>query len=406
MKRLLLLGGSRYLIPAIKAAHELGVYVITADYLPSNAAHKYADEYHNVSIVEKDAVYELANRLKVDGIMSYATDPGVVVAAYVAEKLGLPTSPYDSVALLQNKGKFRAFLRDNGFNVPYAKSYNDPKDAVKESDAFRWPVIVKPVDSAGSKGVRRVDKKEDLVKAAQYALKYSLSDEFIVEEFIEQQGFSSDTDSFSIDGKLVYASFNNQWFDKEAANPYAPSGFIWPSCMPIVVQNELRSELQRLMSLLHMGTTIYNIETRQGKDGKAYIMECTPRAGGNRLAEVLRMASGQDIITASVKAALGMPIEEELTDPVYSGHWGEVILHSNQDGIFERLDINEEFRKKNIKEIDLWVNPGDEIHSFTGANEAIGTLVIQCESQNELYEALDSVRDFVWVVVKNRGMLV
>lgn len=85
MKRLLLLGGSRYLIPAIKAAHKLGVYVITADYLPDNAAHKYADEYHNVSIVEKDTVYELAKRLKVDGIMSYATDPGVVVAAYVAE---------------------------------------------------------------------------------------------------------------------------------------------------------------------------------------------------------------------------------------------------------------------------------------------------------------------------------
>lgn len=400
MKRLLLLGGSRYLIPAIKAAHELGVYVITADYLPDNAAHKYADEYHNVSIVEKDAVYELAKRLKVDGIMSYATDPGVVVAAYVAEKLGLPTSPYDSVALLQNKSKFRAFLRDNGFNVPYAKSYYDPKDAVKELDVFRWPVIVKPVDSAGSKGVRRVDKREKLIEAAQYALKYSLSKEFIVEEFIEQQGFSSDTDSFSLDGKLVYASFNNQWFDKEAANPYVPSGYIWPSSMSTEIQNELRFELQRLMSLLHMGTSIYNIETRQGKDGKAYIMECTPRAGGNRLAEVLRMATGQNIIMASVKAALGMPIEEELTDPVYSGHWGEVILHSNEDGIFERLDINEEFRKKNIKEIDLWVKPGDEIHSFTGANEAIGTLVIQCESQDELYEALDSVWNLVQVIVK------
>lgn len=400
MKKLLLLGGSRYLIPAIKAAHELGVYVITADYLPDNAAHKYADEYHNVSIVEKDTVYELAKQLKVDGIMSYATDPGVVVAAYVAEKLGLPTSPYDSVALLQNKGKFRAFLRDNGFNVPYAKSYTDPNEAVKEADDFRWPVIVKPVDSAGSKGVRRVDKRDDLIDAAQYALNYSLSDEFIVEEFIEQQGFSSDTDSFSVNGKLVFASFNNQWFDKDAVNPYTPSGYTWPSSMPADILSELRSELQRLMSLLHMGSTIYNIETRQGKDGKAYIMECTPRAGGNRLAEVLRMAGGQDIIMASVKAALGMPIEEELSDPVYSGHWGEVILHSNENGVFESLDINEEFCKNNVKEIDLWVKPGDEVHSFTGANETIGTLVIQCESEEALKNALDSIRDLVQVRVK------
>ncbi|MGN0498287.1 MAG: ATP-grasp domain-containing protein [Acutalibacteraceae bacterium] len=400
MKKLLLLGGSRYLIPAIKAAHELGVYVITADYLPDNAAHKYSDEYHNVSIVDKETVLKLAQELCVDGIMSYATDPGVTVAAYVAEKLGLPTSPYESVALLQNKGKFRAFLRDNGFNVPYAKTYTDPQAALQEADDFNWPVVVKPVDSAGSKGVRRVDDRDELVDAAKYALKYSLTDEFIVEEFIEQIGFSSDTDSFSVDGKLVYASFNNQWFDKDAANPYTPSGYIWPSSMPADIQSELRSELQRLMSLLNMGTTIYNIETRQGKDGKAYIMECTPRAGGNRLAEVLKLASGQDIIMASVKAALGMPAGEDLTDPVYNGHWGEVILHSNKDGIFEALDIDEDFLKNNVQELDLWINPGDEVHCFTGANETIGTLVIRCDSQEALNNALDSIHELVNVRIK------
>lgn len=401
MKKLLLLGGSRYLIPAIKAAHELGVYVITADYLPDNAAHKYSDEYHNVSIIEKEAVLALAKELRVDGIMSYATDPGVVVAAYVAEKLGLPTSPYESVALLQNKGKFREFLCNNGFNVPYAKSYKEPLDALKEVDDFQWPIIVKPVDSAGSKGVRRVDDRDALIDAARHALKYSLTGEFIVEEFIEQQGFSSDTDSFSVDGKLVYASFNNQWFDKQAINPYTPSGYIWPSGMPDNIQKELRSELQRLMSLLHMGTTIYNIETRQGKDGKAYIMECTPRAGGNRLAEVLKLASGQDIVTASVNAALGMPVEEDLSDPVYSGHWGEIILHSNENGIFETLDIDDEFLKNSVEEVDLWVKPGDEVHCFTGANEAIGTLVIRCESQQALNDALNSIHDLVRVRIKN-----
>ena len=101
MKKLLLLGGSRYLLPAIKAAHDLGVYVITADYLPDNYAHQFSDEYHNVSIIDRDAVLKLAEDLNIDGIMSYATDPGVVVAAYVADKLGLPTSPVKSVAILQ-----------------------------------------------------------------------------------------------------------------------------------------------------------------------------------------------------------------------------------------------------------------------------------------------------------------
>ena len=175
MKKLLLLGGSNYLLPAIKAAHELGVYVITCDYIPNNIAHQYSDEYHNVSIVDKEAVLQLAKGLNVDGIMSYATDPGVAVAAYVAEKLGLPTSPYDSVSLLQNKGRFRAFLKDNGFNVPVAKSYKDAVEAVKDANLFQWPVIVKPVDSAGSKGVTKIDKVEDLHNAAILAKKYSFT---------------------------------------------------------------------------------------------------------------------------------------------------------------------------------------------------------------------------------------
>lgn len=92
--------------------------------MPDNYAHQFSDEYHNVSIIDRDAVLKLAEDLNIDGIMSYATDPGVVVAAYVADKLGLPTSPVKSVAILQNKGKFRKFLAENGFNVPFAEAIN------------------------------------------------------------------------------------------------------------------------------------------------------------------------------------------------------------------------------------------------------------------------------------------
>ena len=96
MKRLLLLGGSRYILPVIEAAHKLGIYVITCDYLPDNIAHKYSDEYCNVSIIDKDAVLSAAEKLNIDGIMSFACDPGVTTAAYVAEKLGFSSAAYYS----------------------------------------------------------------------------------------------------------------------------------------------------------------------------------------------------------------------------------------------------------------------------------------------------------------------
>lgn len=151
-KKLMLLGGLRYLMPVIEEAHKLGVHVITADYLPDNIAHKYSDEYCNVSIIDKEAVLKAAQELKIDGILSHAVDPGVVSAAYVAEKMGLPFQcSYKTACILQDKHLFRQFLMDNGFNCPNAKGYDNEEDALKDVDYFNWPVIVKPVDSAGSK---------------------------------------------------------------------------------------------------------------------------------------------------------------------------------------------------------------------------------------------------------------
>ncbi len=90
MQRLMVLGGSRYALPVIKATHDLGIYAITVDYLPNNIAHKYSDEYCNISIVDKEATLKVAQERKIDGITSFACESGVVTAAYVAEKMGLP----------------------------------------------------------------------------------------------------------------------------------------------------------------------------------------------------------------------------------------------------------------------------------------------------------------------------
>ena len=199
MKKLLILGGSRYVIPVIQKAHAMGIYVITCDYLPDNVGHRYADEYHNVSIVEKENVLKLARELHVDGISSFATDPGVIIAAYVAEQLGLPTPPYASVNLLQHKDQFRAFLRENGFNVPFSKGYASEKEAMADADGLDYPVIIKPTDSAGSKGVTRVEQKEEMPAALQAAFSHSLCGRVIVEKFLEKVGYASSSECFSVE---------------------------------------------------------------------------------------------------------------------------------------------------------------------------------------------------------------
>lgn len=394
----MLLGGIHYLLPVIKAAHEQGYFVITADYLPDNIAHKYSDEYVNVSITDKEAVLKAAQEHQIDGIISFGVDPGVVAAAYVQEKMGLPSmGPYESVVILQNKDLFRAFLQEHGFNCPKSKGYSSIEEALADTDWLTWPMIVKPTDSAGSKGVTRVDSIGEYEAAIKYAFEKSIKGHIIVEQYLDKVGCSSDTDSFLLDGKFRFMSFNAQRFDTDAANPYAPSAYTWPSTFP---EHEayLTSELQRLMDLLHMQTSVFNIETRIASDGKPYIMECTPRGGGNRLCEMLRYATGVDMITAQVRAAVGDPVGDIEKKP-YNGHWAEIILHAPKAGRFGGLAINPT-QKADIEEIDLWVREGNHVAAFHGANDAIGTLVLHFDNKEDMEYAITHQREWLKVIVE------
>lgn len=398
-KKLMLLGGLRYLLPVIEEAHKLGAYVITADYLPDNIAHKHSDEYCNVSIINKDDVLAKAKELEIDGILSHAVDPGVVSAAYVAEQMGLPfQTSYKSACILQDKSLFRQFLKENGFNCPQAKGYSNAEDALKDVDYFNWPVIVKPVDSAGSKGVTKVTAPEDLLSAIEFALSCSISKNFIIEDFLDIVGYQSSADIFTVDGKLVYSAFSDQLFDKAAANPYTPAIEIWPASMEQSYQDDLTEQLQKLFTLLGVKTGIYNVESRVCSNGKAYIMEVSPRGGGNRIAELQDMATNQSLIRAEICKALSLPLEE-IVNPVYDGVWCNYILHSSVEGILKSVDINPEFEQKYIKDKGLIVEEGDHIAPFTGANTSLGTLFLRAETREELDRELANINNYVRIVL-------
>ena len=166
MKKLLLLGGSAQQVVAIKTARRLGYFTVLCDFLPDNPGQYEADKFYLVSTTDKEAVLKVAKDEKVDGVLAYASDPAAPIAAYVAEKLGLPGSPYESVEILCNKDKFRSFLSENGFCTPKAKGYTNIAEALDDirSGFFKTPVIVKPVDSSGSKGVGKINSYDEAEK--------------------------------------------------------------------------------------------------------------------------------------------------------------------------------------------------------------------------------------------------
>lgn len=396
-KKLLILGGDHFTIPVVEAAHKQGYYVITCDYLPDNVAHKHSDEFINYSTTDKEGILAWAKKHPIDGIVTF-TDSGVVTTAYVQHHLRLPQiGPLESVEILQNKARFRQFLTDNGFVVPKAKGFSKKEDALTSKDFFTLPIIVKPVDAAGSKGVTKVSEWSELEKAIDWAIKFSFSGDFIIESFIEKKGCSSDSDCFSVDGQFKFISFSAQRFDENAAGEYTPAAFSWPPAMSMQAQAELSSELQRLISLLGMRTTVYNVETRVGTDNKPYIMEISPRGGGNRLSEMMRFATGVDMITAAVRAAVGDSVEIE--QKPLDGYWAEIIVHADKTGCLEEIEIASEI-EPNVKEKDFWFKKGDEVKEFQSARDAIGTLVLRFDDAEKLEYAITHQREWLKVIVK------
>lgn len=391
-RKLLLLGGSRFLQPVIEAARELECHVITMDYLPNNDAHALSDEYVNVSVVDREAVLAAAKKLGVDGIMSFACDAGAVSAAYAAERLGLASvGPLESVSVLQNKPRFRRFLRDNGFNCPTALTFASADEAQRSCDDVPYPAIVKPADSAGSKGCERVDGPETLRGAVERALEFSITGTCIVEQFIEKACPSSDSDCFTVDGRFECVSFTAQYFDDQAANPYAPAAYGMPSGIPKAASLQLTEDLRHLANLLDMRTGVYNVETRVGTNGLPYIMEASPRGGGNRLCELLRYASGVDLIKASVVAALGeQPQGVEM--PEYDGFWYEVMLHSERGGTYCGIEYAGGFSEEHVIDEQVWIAEGAHVNAFRAGGDAFGSVIMRFDTQQE-FEAFRTSGD-------------
>lgn len=393
MKKILILGGTWFQLPAIQYAKSQGYYVITCDYLPSNPGHRYADEYHNVSTTDKEAVLFLAKTLRVDGILCFASDPAAPIAAYVSEQLGLPGNPYDKVCLLGEKHLWRQFLESNGFHVPKSKSYICYSDI--SLDEWNYPVMVKPVDSSGSKGITKVCNKQDISAAFEYALSFSRKKIIIIEEYIEKVGPQIGGDGFYGMDHLEFVCYGEQVVDNNITG-YVPCGMKFPAQLPSSLKERITKEIEHVISLSGLRNLSFNLEVMVDKSGCIYIMELGPRNGGNCIPEVIQNYTGVNMVALAVEAALGntLPIHISKKDHNFAYY----ALHSSVSGIYRGYQITTDFSGK-LNGAYIFIEEGTEIGVFLGSNQTIGILLLEFETRLDMDLFFDNPCNFIKVNV-------
>lgn len=389
MKKLLILGAMEMHVPLIRRAKELGIYVITCDYIPENPGHKLADEAYFDSTTDLEAVLSLAKKCNVDGIMTYNSDPAAATVAYVAEKLGLPGNSYDTVKTMSEKNLFREFLRINDLNVPKFGNYSSKEEVRSHFDEFSLPVIIKPVDSSGSKGVSVINNIDDVDAAIEFALSKSRCKRFIIEEFIEPIGHQLHGDGFVENGKIVFLCLGDHHFDS-SINNLVPYSTTFPSQHSSEEIQQCLEQIQFFISKVGFKNGGFNVELRISKrDKKAYIIDIGARNGGNFTPKVIEYSSGFNFMDKAIFAAIGEKSQEYDKSIQKRDFTSYLILHSDKEGIYKNAKLSDEIEKR-IVEKHMYVKSGDKIESFMGANAAIGVLILKYESREIMNRIVDN----------------
>ncbi|WP_430934933.1 ATP-grasp domain-containing protein [Saccharicrinis sp. 156] len=321
-------------VDLIKEAKRNGYQVITCDNNPYNVGHQFSDKFVNISLLDHEGLLRFAKDNNIDAVAAYSTDIGAISASYIAEKMNLVGNVLDSVVIMANKSRFRAFLKENDFLVPSFQVVVGFEEINLEN--LRFPLIVKPIDRSGSKGVHVVKNIQELKNKIGSALRFSIEKKVIVEEFIDTGFKQIHGDALVQNGELKFCCLGDQYFG-EGHLHFAPVATTFPSFAPDYLLRKIEDDLRRFLKLVGYANGGINIEIRIDKEEKVYFIELAPRFGGNYIPKVISRVCNLNLIRYAFDIAVGNKVvipKYKIDKRVF-----QFILRSKECGVFKSVSI-------------------------------------------------------------------
>jgi len=377
-KTLLVLAASHYQVPVIEQARRSGFRIITTDNIPENPGHRLADRCYNVDTTDRHSVLSICRKEKVAGVISACTDVAVPTAAYIASNMGLPGVPVESAEICCYKMAFRKFLRENDFPVPEAHCFTVSTHPPQQ--IFRERCIIKPDWSSGSKGIFIVSSYEEFLGRIKESLIFSPTGKGVCETFIE--GFQGTCEGIIRRGKVVWRMITDR---RTAELPYVTTcGHRVPSSLTREKQEELVALIEAICQRLHIFDSVFDCDFVSSASN-VFILEISPRLGGNSLTSLVKYAAGFDIIDYAIHQACNitqpMPAMPKIilpTELILFGVMREGHLQYNEA---EVLSLKNELW---IRELELDYPPGVKVQPFINGRHRLGQAIVCAHSSVEL----------------------
>ena len=352
-------GGSHAELPLIRSLHALGYFVISTGMNTEGLGHREADLYIPADFSDRESVLTIAKEQKVAGIVSGCNDFAYLSAAYACDKLGLPghDSP-ETAERIHHKDAFRSLLKAQGLPYPafqLCRNYGELKEL---EERLNLPVVVKPTDLTGGKGVAVCHTWEQARRQFEIAIGATRQDAVLVEEYIE--GSNHGVSLLLQNGKVRFSFFDNEeyWL-----NPYLVSGAYSPSDLEEETKEEIRRQIEIIAQAEQLCDGLFHCQCIVKEDKTPFLIDPCRRAPGDLYIQLVSYATGIDYPMAIVKNELGLSASEELSFTPQQRNIARECIMSDQNGIIEGFTIAPEYERHIIHKLQ-WGRVGDRIEDY------------------------------------------
>ena len=387
MKKLMIMGAGIYQVPLIKKAREMGIYTIAVSIPGNYPGFPLADQVCYENTVDYDRILQIAREEKIDGIVTAGTDVAVITIGKVCDELGLTGLSFEAAKVASNKILMKKKYEEYGVRTARFREVSFEEDVYEKTKELNFPLIFKAVDTSGSRGIIRVNSREEFEGARQVVQANTRSHYYIVEEFLEGEEFGAQ--AFVYRGKVQFILPHGDYVFQ--GDTGVPIGHFAPYDLGEAIVEDAREQLEKAIEAMGLDNCAINADFIL-KDGKTYVLELGGRSGATCLAELVSIYYGFDYYEKLILAALGEDVDfpQEYAVPNAS-----MLLRSDRDGVIQSIE-NDNEPDEDICEIQFDYKPGDQVYKFHVGPHRIGHVITKGatlqEAVDKLQEALGKIR--------------
>lgn len=392
MKKIMILGAGIYQVPLINAAKRLGLYTIVVSIPGKYPGFELADKVYYENTVDTETILKIAKEESIDGIVTAGTDVAVKTIGVVCDAMGLRGLSEVGADIAANKFLMKTKYEEMGVSTARFRQISFDDDSYEEKLVeLNFPLIFKSVDSSGSRGIMRVDSKEDFSRARENVKENTRSDYFIVEEFIDGEEFGAQ--AFVQDGKLEFILPHGDYVFK--GDTGVPIGHYAPIDVTEDLIKQTEEELAKAIKAMELDNCAINADFIM-KDGRVYVLELGGRSGATCLAELTSIYYGFDYYEKILQVALGEKVDfsSDMSVPNAS-----MLLMADKDGVIKSQN-NGNPADEDIVEVGFDYEVGDEVKEFHVGPDRIGHVITKGDTLDAAVDKLNFALDNIDIVIE------